>query len=233
MTDFFALVPAAGFGARMGDELPKQYLPLAGQPMIWHALDTLCSSPEISTVFVVLAPEDKQFHRYDWTRFGDKLQPLFCGGEMRSHTVLNGLIASELEPDDWVLVHDAARPCLTKAHLAKLIAELRDDPVGGILAVPVADTLKRADALGRIERTEDRVGLWQAQTPQMFRAGLLAQALQTAPQVTDEASAIEALGFHPKLVAGDSGNFKVTYPQDMLLAELLLNVCHSEQREES
>ena len=222
MTEFYALVPAAGLGARMGHELPKQYLPLAGQPMIAHALNTLCSSPEISMVFVVLAPDDTLFHTYHWSRFRDKLQPLFCGGERRSDTVLNGLIASELEPDDWVLVHDAARPCLTQERLAKLIAELRDDAVGGILAVPVADTLKRADDMGRIARTEDRAGLWQAQTPQMFRAGLLAQALQSAPQVTDEASAIEALGLHPKLVPGEPTNFKVTYPQDLLLAELLL-----------
>jgi len=222
MAEFHALVPAAGFGARMGQELPKQYLPLAEQPMMAHALGTLCASPEIATVFVVLAPDDKLFHTYDWSRFGDKLQPLFCGGKMRSDTVLNGLIASELEPDDWVLVHDAARPCLTQAHLARLIAELRDDAVGGILAVPVADTLKRANEAGRIARTEDRAGLWQAQTPQMFRAGLLEQALQQGRNVTDEASAVEALGLQPKLVEGDSGNFKVTYPQDIRIAELLL-----------
>ena len=223
MSEFHALVPAAGFGARMGNALPKQYLPLAGQPMIFHALNTLCSCPEISTVFVVLAPDDTQFHSYDWSAFGDKLQPLYCGGAMRAETVLNGLLVSELEPDDWVLVHDAARPCLTQAHLTKLIAELRDDAVGGILAVPVADTLKRADDAGRIARTEDRAGLWQAQTPQMFRAGLLAQALQQCSAVTDEASAIEALGLQPKLVLSESTNFKVTYPQDLLLAELLLS----------
>jgi 2-C-methyl-D-erythritol 4-phosphate cytidylyltransferase len=222
MPEFHALVPAAGFGARMGQDLPKQYLPLAGQPMIAHALDTLCASPEITTVFVVLAPEDTLFHSYDWSRFGDKLQPLFCGGEKRSDTVLNGLIASELEPDDWVLVHDAARPCLTQALLAKLIAGLRDDAVGGILAVPVADTLKRADDNDRILRTESRQQLWQAQTPQMFRAGLLAQALQQCKNVTDEASAIEALGLQPKLVLSEPTNFKVTYPQDLLLADLLL-----------
>jgi len=219
---FHALVPAAGFGARMDNDLPKQYLPLAGQPLIFHALNTLCASPDITTVFVVLAPDDTLFHSYDWTRFGDRLQPLFCGGTTRAESVTNGLLASELEPDDWVLVHDAARPCLTQAHLAKLIAELRDDDVGGILAVPVADTLKRADDQQRIVRTEEREGLWQAQTPQMFRAGLLAQALQQCSQVTDEASAIEALGLHPRLVAGDSSNFKVTYPQDIKMAELLL-----------
>jgi len=222
MTEFYALVPAAGFGARMGNELPKQYLPLAGQPMIFHALNTLCASPEISTVFVALAPDDTLFNTYDWSRFGDRLQTLYCGGQTRAESVLNGLLASELEPDDWVLVHDAARPCLTQAHLAKLIAELRDDEVGGILAVPVADTLKRADADGRVLRTESREKLWQAQTPQMFRAGLLAHALQQCSHVTDEASAIEALGLKPKLVLSEPTNFKVTYPQDLLLAELLL-----------
>lgn len=222
MTEFHALVPAAGFGVRMANTLPKQYLPLAGQPMIAHALDTLCSSPDISTVFVVLAPKDSQFHTYDWSRFGDKLQPLFCGGARRSDTVLNGLLASELEPDTWVLVHDAARPCLTQAQLARLIAELRDDAVGGILAVPVADTLKRADENDRILHTENRELLWQAQTPQMFRAGLLAQALQLPGRFTDESSAVEALGLQPRLVLSEPANFKVTYPQDLLLAELLL-----------
>lgn len=222
MSEFHALVPAAGFGSRMGGELPKQYLPLAGQPMIAHALGTLCACAEISTVFVVLAPGDTLFHSYDWSRFGDKLQPLFCGGGARADTVLNGLQASELEPDDWVLVHDAARPCLTRAHLDKLIAEVRDDAVGGILAVPVADTLKRDAGNGRILRTESREQLWQAQTPQMFRAGLLAQALQQGGSFTDEASAVEALGLHPRLVASESTNFKVTYAQDLRLAELLL-----------
>jgi 2-C-methyl-D-erythritol 4-phosphate cytidylyltransferase len=222
MTDFYALVPAAGSGRRIGNELPKQYLTLAGQPMLAHALHALCACPEISTVFVVLAPDDTQYRSHDWSRFGDKLQPLFCGGDRRSDTVLNGLLASELEPDDWVLVHDAARPCLTQEQLARLIAELRDDPVGGILAVPVADTLKRADDQGRILHTESREHLWQAQTPQMFRAGLLAQALQQSGNFTDEASAVEALGLHPRLVPGEPTNLKVTYPQDLLLAELLL-----------
>ncbi len=222
MSEFYALVPAAGFGSRMGGELPKQYLPLAGQPMIFHALATLCACADIATVFVVLASDDTQFHQYDWSIFGDKLQPLYCGGATRAESVTNGLMAAELEPEDWVLVHDAARPCLSQAQLARLIAELRDDEVGGLLAVPVADTLKRADAEQRVAYTENRDRLWQAQTPQMFRAGLLLQALLTAPQVTDEASAVEALGLHPKLVASESTNFKVTYPQDIKLAEFLL-----------
>ena len=170
----------------------------------------------------MLAPDDTQFHQYDWSVFGDKLQPLFCGGASRAESVTNGLLAAELEPDDWMLVHDAARPCLNQTQLARLINELRDDKVGGILAVPVADTLKRADAEQRVAKTENRDGLWQAQTPQMFRAGLLLQALLAAPQVTDEASAIESLGLHPKLVESETTNFKVTYPQDVQLAELLL-----------
>ncbi|MGA8149103.1 MAG: 2-C-methyl-D-erythritol 4-phosphate cytidylyltransferase [Gallionellaceae bacterium] len=222
MPEFYALVPAAGSGSRMGGELPKQYFPLDGRPMLYHALAPLCACADIATVFVVLVPDDMQFHQYDWSAFGDKLQPLYCGGATRAESVTNGLLASELELDDWVLVHDAARPCLSQASLNKLIAELRNDEVGGILGVPVADTLKRADADQRIVHTEDRAGLWQAQTPQMFRAGLLLQALQSAPQVTDEASAVEALGLHPKLVASDATNFKVTYPQDIRLAELLL-----------
>lgn len=222
MSEIFALVPAAGCGSRMGSELPKQYIQLAGQPMIYHALLTLCASSDINTVFVVLAPDDVYWHGYDWSIFGDKLQPLFCGGATRAESVLNGLMAAELELDDWLLVHDAARPCLSHKQLACLIEVLRDDEVGGILAVPVSDTLKRADAECRIVHTENREGVWQAQTPQMFRTGLLLQALQTAPNVTDDASAIEALGFHPKLVTSSYSNFKITYPQDIELAELLL-----------
>ncbi|MEW5904946.1 MAG: 2-C-methyl-D-erythritol 4-phosphate cytidylyltransferase [Pseudomonadota bacterium] len=223
MSEFHALVPAAGSGSRMGHELPKQYLDLAGRPMIWHALTTLCAHPNIKTVFVVLAPGDEHFARYDWSHCGGKLEPLYCGGTTRAESVTNGLRASEMETDDWVLVHDAARPCLTAHLLTRMIAELRDDPVGGILAVPVADTLKRAGAQQRIAHTEAREGLWQAQTPQMFRAGLLAEALTHCHNVTDEASAIEAMGLQPKLVASDSSNFKVTYPQDIMLAELLLS----------
>ncbi|MGV8933331.1 MAG: 2-C-methyl-D-erythritol 4-phosphate cytidylyltransferase [Gallionellaceae bacterium] len=223
MTDlFYALVPAAGTGSRMGIEVPKQYMMLSGQPMIHHALKTLCAHAEISTVFVVLSAQDAHWKTYDWSAFGDKLQPLFCGGQTRAESVLNGLLAAELDLADWVLVHDAARPCLSAQQLTRLLHELRDDEVGGLLAVPVADTLKRADAQLRVAHTESRAGLWQAQTPQMFRTGLLVQALESAPNVTDDASAVEALGYFPKLVESDSSNFKVTYPQDLQLAELYL-----------
>ncbi|MFA4969119.1 MAG: 2-C-methyl-D-erythritol 4-phosphate cytidylyltransferase, partial [Sulfuritalea sp.] len=160
---------------------------------------------------------------------GPKLRVLRCGGDTRAHSVANGLraMAGELGDrggigSDWVLVHDAARPCLTVAMVENLISEVGEDDAGGLLAVPVADTLKRADENGRIRRTVSREGLWQAQTPQMFRHHLLLDALDFAPQVTDEASAIEALGLLPRLVAADASNFKVTYPVDLQMAEWVL-----------
>ena len=228
MPNFFALIPAAGYGSRMGDELPKQYLPLANKPMIYHALRTLCNSPRIACVFVVLAPGDGEWSRHDWSEFSGKLVVLECGGATRAESVLNGLKAareaSSVEDADWLLVHDAARPCLGKVQLDKLMDDLAADEVGGLLAVPVADTLKRGDTNSRVERTESRENLWQAQTPQMFRYKLLVEALSMTGGVTmtDDAGAIEALGLHPKLVLSDARNLKVTYPQDLALAELIL-----------
>lgn len=224
MVNHYAIVPAAGSGARFGGELPKQYRLLAGRPLIFHALSTLCRCPWIDRVWVVLAADDAHWCDTDWSVLGPKLESVFCGGETRAASVRNGLRAAEtaLDDDDWVLVHDAARPCLSQTHLQSMIDELGDDPVGGILAIPVADTLKRADADGRIEATPSRDRLWQAQTPQMFRAGILRDALDRAPQVTDEAGAVEALGLRPRLVAGDASNFKVTYAADLALAELVL-----------
>lgn len=228
MPNFFALIPAAGSGSRMGDELPKQFLPLAGKPMIFHTLRALCTSPRISWVFVVLAPNDAEWMRHDWSEFSGKLIVLECGGVTRAESVLNGLNAargaSSINDNDWVLVHDAARPCLGKAQLEKLMDELADDEVGGLLAVPVADTLKRSDTANRVERTESRDKLWQAQTPQMFRYSLLVEALSRTGGIgmTDDAGAIEALGLRPKLILGDARNLKVTYPQDLVLAELIL-----------
>lgn len=222
---YFGLIVAAGNGSRFGGTAPKQYHALAGRPMLHHAVRGLLTAGEIETVFVVLAPDDGVFRGCDWSEFGDRLAPLYCGGSSRHDSVLNGLVAasSAIDPEDWVLVHDAARPCLGKDELRRLIDTVAGEDAGGILAVPVADTLKRADDEQRIVATEARDRLWQAQTPQMFRAGLLVEALETAPNVTDEASAIEALGLHPKLVESESTNFKVTYPQDMRLAELLLS----------
>ncbi len=205
---------------------PKQYLPLAGRPMIWHALATLCATPAIAHVFVVLAPDDTLWPAAQMATLGPKLRVLRCGGQTRAKSVTNGLRAMSLElgdiGNDWVLVHDAARPCLTVAMVEKLIAEVGDDDAGGLLAVPVADTLKHAFNGGRILQTVSRENLWQAQTPQMFRHRLLLDGLAVAPQVTDEASAIEALRLSPRLVAADVSNLKVTYPLDLQLAEWIL-----------
>lgn len=223
---YFALIPAAGSGSRMGAELPKQYLELAGAPMLQHAIKALCAHPMIEQVFVVLAADDRYFASYDWTPFDAKLRRLNCGGVTRAESVLNGLraIGALSQAADWVLVHDAARPCLTQAHIDTLIVALAEDDVGGLLAVPVADTLKRADTAARVLATEARDNLWQAQTPQMFRHGLLLRALEAlgADTPTDEARAVEHLGLKPKLVACDALNLKVTYAQDLKLAELIL-----------
>jgi 2-C-methyl-D-erythritol 4-phosphate cytidylyltransferase len=185
--------------------------------------------PAIEQVFVVLAPDDTLWPAAAMTGLGSKLCVLRCGGDTRAQSVANGLraMAGELGGEaeignDWVLVHDAARPCLTMAMVENLIAAVGADDAGGLLAVPVADTLKRADDNGRVQETVPREGLWQAQTPQMFRHRLLLDALDFAPQVTDEASAIEALGLQPRLVAADASNLKVTYPFDLQLAEWIL-----------
>jgi len=230
---YFALVPAAGSGARMGGGLPKQYLPLAGRPLIFHALAALAAVPAIATVYVVLAPDDDEWQGHDWSALAGRIEVLRCGGVTRAMSVTNGLhaISGRVAADDWVLVHDAARACVTPAQIEALIREVGDDSAGGILAVPLPDTLKRAGNLDpgavRIAATVPRGGLWQAQTPQMFRHGMLLDALQKAPDVTDEAGAIEALGLRPKLVAADATNFKVTWPLDLELAELILR--HREQ----
>ena len=224
MPRHYAIVPAAGSGSRFGAEKPKQYLELLGRPLIYHTLAALTACPEIERVWVVLAPDDPWWPRYDWSALGAKLETVRCGGATRAESVSNGLQAAAMvaSDEDWVLVHDAARPCLSPAMLETLFEELASDPVGGILAVPVADTLKRADAEQRVATTEPRDGLWQAQTPQMFRYGLLQKALAHCSAVTDEAGAIEALGLQPRLVRGDATNLKVTYPADLPLAAMIL-----------
>lgn len=224
MPSYYAIVPAAGTGSRFASETPKQYRMLAGRPLLYHSLAALCRHERIERVWVVLALNDRWWRQHDWTSLGYKLETAFCGGPTRSGSVANGLraAATAVHDDDWLLVHDAARPCLSQAMLTALCDQLADDPVGGILALPVADTLKRADESQRIACTEPRDGLWQAQTPQMFRYGLLVNALAEHPGGTDEASAVEAAGFHPKLVQADASNLKVTYPADLRLAELIL-----------
>ena len=196
--------------------------------MLWHAVRAVCV-PRVDAVFVVLGENDTAFAAEDWSAFGAKLQPLYCGGETRRDSVFNGLVAAMagIEADDWILVHDAARPCLPARDLDALLRECEPDAVGGILALPVADTVKKAakDEAGvqRAAGTEDRAQLWLAQTPQMFRAGLLAQALRGATgPVTDEASAIEQMGLRPRLVTGSRENLKVTFPEDLAIAEATL-----------
>jgi len=224
----FALIAAAGTGSRIARGTPKQYLPLAGKPMLWHSVRALCAArPE--NVFVVLAPGDEEFARHEWGAFDGRVEALYCGGETRRDSVYNGLVAASaaVDADDFMLVHDAARPCVPKADLERLIAECSADRIGGILALPVAETVKRVakDEAGtqRIAGTEDRTQLWLAQTPQMFRVGLLMQALRQAKRnVTDEAAAIEQLGLRPRMIAGSRENLKVTYPEDLAIAEAIL-----------
>jgi len=230
---FYALIPAAGSGSRMGGAIEKQYMDLNSLPMIAHAMMALAREPRIARIFVVLSPTDKRWDSYAWQGWEERIEVLRCGGATRAETVLNGLdaISRVCAADDWMLVHDAARPCLPDEILAKLLDEAAADPVGGLLAVPVADTLKRAAAEPasgtRAEATVPRAGLWQAQTPQMFRHGTLVQALRAAgSDMTDEASAIEQLGLQPRLVESDSRNLKVTYPQDLELAGLILRKLH-------
>ena len=223
----FALIPAAGGGTRLAAAGPKQYLALAGKPMLWHAIRALCV-PQVAAVFVVLAANDEHFARHDWSAFEGKLNPLYCGGETRRDSVYNGLVAVSggVNADDWMLVHDAARPCLPLADLRRLLEEGASDAIGAILALPVAETVKTAgkDEAGvqRVAATQDRSQFWLAQTPQMFRAGLLTQALLRAAAATDEASAVEKMGLRPRLVLGSRQNLKVTYPEDVAIAEAIL-----------
>jgi len=219
----FALVPAAGVGARSGADRPKQYVPLAGRSMISHTLEALAAVPDLAGTLVVLSPDDDQFEAAvpgfdaEWV--------VRCGGGTRAETVANGLeelISRGAQPHDWVLVHDAARCLLRPEWVERLISACQDDEVGGLLALPLADTLKQASH-GRVMATIDRNAKWAAQTPQMFRLGLLKPALLAAGEaVTDEASAIEALGHQPLLVEAALENFKVTWPADFELAERLL-----------
>lgn len=221
----FALIPAAGIGARLGADCPKQYLSIAGKPMLAHVLDTFIFTSAIDHVFVVVDAGDRHIEPMLAAVAGHegRLTVLRAGGASRQDSVRNGLrcIREQVNDEDWILVHDAARPGLTPALIAHLLETVQSDPVGGLLALPVVDTLKRS-ADHRIDATVSRDNLWAAQTPQMFRYGLLSQALEAGGQYTDEAGAIEALGLKPLLVKGSPRNFKVTLPHDILLAELYL-----------
>ena len=235
-----AVLPCAGRGERSGADRPKQYVEVAGQAVAQWALeafDALMRQGELDAVVAVLSPGDREFEQAVPDALRSRVLAIEAGGATRALSVLGGLQALAdrgLHPDDWVLVHDAARCLVEPNDLLRLIRECEVDPVGGLLAYPVADTLKRADAHGRIAGTVSREGLWAAQTPQMFRLGLLAQSLEEALQagiaVTDEASAVEWAGHAPRLVAGPADNFKVTYPEDFQRAAEVLTRRLNENR---
>jgi 2-C-methyl-D-erythritol 4-phosphate cytidylyltransferase len=213
----------------MNSPVPKQYLPLLGRPVILHTLERLCAHPRIQGVLVGVAPDDQ-----DWQKLTSDLKrlPKFLGtstgGVTRAHTVLSGLktLTKHAKSGDWVLVHDAVRPCVRHGDIDKLISAVSEEKEGGLLAFPVADTVKRVDNAGRVKETVSREGLWRAATPQMFRINKLVQALEQSmkagKEITDEASAIEVAGGHPRVVVCYTDNIKITLPEDLALAELYM-----------
>jgi len=223
---YWAVIPAAGIGHRMGASIPKQYLDLAGRPVIDWSLHLFLDHPRISGAVVSLDPKDDFWPRTAFA--GDPRVRRAEGGAERCHSVLNALdlLSGGVDAADWVLVHDAARPCLRRDDLDRLLDTLSDHPVGGLLGVPVRDTMKQVGEDGRVRRTVPRTDLWHAFTPQMFRLGLLRKALRAALDkcslVTDDASAVELMSLEPLLVEGHADNIKVTRPEDLALAAFYL-----------
>lgn len=218
---YFAIIPAAGVGSRVLADCPKQYLTIAGKAMLAHSLAAFKACPLIAHTFIVVNADDDYID--DVIKNDRHVTILRCGGDKRRDTVFNALniLHDKISDDDWVLVHDAARPGLTVALIEKLIQQVKvQNGVGGLLAMPVIDTVKRVDKVG--VRTILRDGLWLAQTPQMFSYQLLLRALGLAQDVTDEASAVELLGLAPVLVEGSLSNFKVTHSSDIALASFFL-----------
>ena len=222
----WVIVPAAGSARRMGAAVPKQYLPLAGRTVIEWSLAPFLERESVAAVVVALAEQDAYWSQTPLARHPKVVTTL--GGAERMHSVLAGIEAlpASAAADDWVLVHDAARPCLLASDVDRLMEELANDAVGGLLATPLADTLKRADEDGRAAQTVPREKLWRALTPQMFRREVLQRALQSAVtcnvSMTDEAQAVEALGLRPRLVVGDADNIKITWPEDVQRAARIL-----------
>ncbi len=225
---FWAIIPAAGTGTRMGGDIPKQYLPLAGRTVIEHVLDVFLSHPRIAGISVAIAETDIYWRQY-LLRSQAKPLRFAKGGALRAHSVSNLLqsLQKELQPQDWVLVHDAVRPCLQASDLDLLMDTLSRDPVGGILATPLVDTVKSVDTERRISATPERQNLWRAFTPQMFRYGQLVEALNAALKrgdaPTDEAAVMASAGHVVRVVEGRSDNIKITRPEDLALAEAILN----------
>ena len=225
--NIWAIVPAAGAGKRMASTLPKQYLQLGDKTVLEHTLDALFACRQLDGVLVVLSEGDACWPDIQ-PRYADQPLETATGGAERCYSVLNGLqqLAGRAHAEDWVLVHDAARPCVRPADIDSLVDTLSDSTDGGLLGVPVADTMKQVDAEQRVTTTVVREGLWHAYTPQMFRLGNLQSALQQAIDrqllVTDEASAMELAGFQPRMVQGQRDNIKITTPSDLELAAFYL-----------
>jgi 2-C-methyl-D-erythritol 4-phosphate cytidylyltransferase len=224
---YHLIVPAAGSGRRFASAVPKQYAELAGSTVIEQALAPFVADADCASIVVAVAADDDHWPAIA-ARLGSRAGTV-SGGEQRAHSVLNALrsLASHVRSDDWIFVHDGARPCLTYADLARLKQELADHAVGGLLAVPLADTLKRGGgAPVEVQDTVDRDGLWRAATPQVFRFGILMSSLDAALAAqrlpTDEAQAVEWAGQRPRLVAGRADNIKVTTPDDLRLAAAIL-----------
>ena len=220
---YHVVIPAAGNGFRFGSPVPKQYLSLLGRPVLQHAIDRMAAGFPGATICVALAPDD---HWYEHSiACQSNLGVLRCGGDSRERTVRNAVEAlTGVADDDWIVVHDAVRPCIDLASIARLKSELRDDPVGGLLAIPVSDTLKIVDDDARVIGSQPRQRVWRAQTPQMFRYRLLRRAF-VDPGIerwTDEANAVEALGLQPRVVLGSGANVKVTFPGDLHLAAAVI-----------
>jgi len=226
-SNHWAIIPAAGVGKRMGADIPKQYLVLAGRPVIDHTVERILLHPRIDGVYVALGEEDGWWADTEYADHPDLVR--VAGGTERCHSVFNALnaLAGRAKPDDWVLVHDAARPCVRREDITGLVDQLQSHPVGGLLGMPVRDTMKRTDGVGVITATVSRENLWHAFTPQMFRFGMLLDALSRALAagvlVTDEASAMEWAGHYPLMVAGSPDNLKVTRPEDLALAAFYLD----------
>jgi 2-C-methyl-D-erythritol 4-phosphate cytidylyltransferase len=223
----WVVVPAAGFGQRMGAELPKQYLPLAGKPVLRWTIEALLAHPRIAGVMLSVAADDARWKDCVPKDAGARVRAV-TGGTQRADSVEAGLLALGKEVDDssWVLVHDAVRPCVHPQDVERLVAGLEDDAVGGLLAAASADTIKQVDDERRVAATLDRRQVWRALTPQMFRYGALKQAYAHARETDrvpgDESSAIEAMGLKPKLIVGRADNVKITQPEDLGLAEAVL-----------
>ena len=223
---YWFIVPAAGVGARMNADKPKQYLLLSNKTILEHTLSRILSVPDLAGIVVPLSKDDSYWSSL--SIFQNSLVHTVQGGESRAESVLNGLnyLVGKTHDRDWVLVHDAARPCVTVSSIQKLFSALAENEVGGILAIPVSDTLKQVVENSEIETTVDRKPLWQAQTPQMFRYKLLHESLKQSlakkENITDESSAVELCGYRSRVVEGRSDNIKVTRPDDLLLAEFIL-----------